>query len=125
VGYLDRAEVQQRVDDVLRATGMDLGSSVRRSIARAARSCAAGAERKACRTHLRRANKTCATGRAAATNVSVTLEKLTALKPPASLAAGHAKLVAALRAEQAGTPADPDVAAELRKAGYPACTSAA
>jgi hypothetical protein len=122
VGYVDRAEVQQLVDDVLGAADVELGAGVRKQLSKAARRlCGAGAQ--ACRAHLTTVNDACASGRASA-NLTGMIEQVAAAKPPAALASAHGLLLVALRAELAGTPT-PDAEPALRKAGYAACRVAA
>jgi hypothetical protein len=135
VGYLDRAEVQQRVDDVLADAEGDLDPAVHRKLRRQAREvCGKGKAAKACRAHLAEVNSICAAGVADALSLGigaasagqdkatllVTLleraagmtDRVAQARPPAAQAAEHAFLVASMRKELAAMrAAGPDPAA--------------
>jgi hypothetical protein len=135
VGYLDRAEVQQRVDDVLADAEGDLDPAVHRKLRRQAREvCGKGKAAKACRAHLAEVNSICAAGVAdalslgigaasagqdKATLLATLLERAAGMtdrvaqaRPPAAQAAEHAFLVASMRKELAAMrAAGPDPAA--------------
>ncbi len=135
VGYLDRAEVQQRVDDVLAASDAKLSSSARRALRKQTRRvCGTGKGAKPCRAHLAKVNRICASattralalgigaaraGQDKATLLVTLLQHVTtftadvaAARPPAAQAEEHAFLVASMRKELAAMKAaGPDPAA--------------
>jgi len=135
VGYFDRAEVQQRVDDVLAASDVKLSPAARRALRKQARRvCGTSKAARACTAHLAKVNKICATataralslgiaaasaGQDKATLLATLLEHVTevtedvaAARPPGAQRAEHAFLVASMRKELAAMKAaGPDPAA--------------
>jgi hypothetical protein len=135
VGYLDRAEVQQRVDDVLAASEVELSPSARDALRKQARrACGTGTTARACRVHLAKVNRICASATADAVAMGIgaaragqdkatllaTLlahaaeltDDVAAARPPAAQAREHAFLVASMRKDLAAMKAaGPDPAA--------------
>ena len=135
VGYLDRAEVQQRVDDVLADAKPKLSPKLRRKLRKQAREvCGKEEAAKACLAHLAKVNTICATavnqafslginaglaGQDKTTLLATLLEhsarfteRVAQVRPPAAQAAEHAFLVASMRKELAALKAaGPDPAA--------------